>query len=186
MRTVKFEGQLPILPTPHLPSSSSLCPPPPAPPLARSLRGFLDAWEHTPPPGPAAHPLCLGWRHTSSPPLHSSLCSRPGLSLQPAGADACRLPARPPGAAPPPGFTAPHRASQAPISASPQPGWGAQRSVLRYCPAFPTRLLAPLPLLLPGWRTGGVPVPAVQCLPLQPQPVSRYSPLLSPGGGPAP
>lgn len=89
MRVVQFEGQLHPVPNPVSHPGSP-------PPSAHSPRGFLvpsSASEHTPPPGSAAHPLSLGWRHTSSTPPSTQIRAPSLLSpSSPAtarGADAC-------------------------------------------------------------------------------------------------
>ena len=124
---VQFEDQLLILfSTPIFPS-----PAPSLPRFARTQRGFLvpsRASEHTPPPGSSSPPSQSRVEaHLFHAPLHSNLCSLPSLSLQPG---------RSPGRGCPPDDRPLSRSGsssglrgcrQAPILASTQPGWGAQR-----------------------------------------------------------
>lgn len=93
---------------------------------------------------PAAHPFCLGWRHTSSTPPSTQICapslpspSSPAAAL---GADARPTTALSPGAAPPPGCAAAVKppSVRAPSLAGERRG----KCVRAAAPAFPARLLA--------------------------------------------
>lgn len=198
MRTVQFEGQLLILPLhPHLPYPCVSSPPAPPRPSRTLCAVFLLPLSTPVLQAPAAHPLCLGWRHTSSTPpqLKSPL---PPFSLPPVRPQPrVRMPAcHPPSllerrlllraaqlqASPHQGGR-PARLASAEVSASGcRPGFPcppAHRQ--RCCP------LAPLPLLWAGWWAGGVPVPVLRrpACGCSPSHFPSYSPFLARGGVPA-
>lgn len=194
MKTVQFGGQLLILPLhSHIsyPCVSS-CPPPRP---SRTLREVFLLPLSTPVrQAPAAHPLCLGWRHTSSTPpqLKSPLppSSLPPVPPQPR----VRMPA-----CHPPSLLERRlllRAAQ--LQASPhqgeRPAWlaSAEVSAPGCRPGFPCPPahrpggcpLAPLTLLWAGWWAGGVPVPVLRrpACGCSPKPFSQLLTILAPGG----
>lgn len=146
---VRGEGQSSLRtnssPCPRAPSSHPQRPPFPLCALsARFSCSLLSLRAHPLRQAPAAHPFCLGWRHTSSTPPSTQICapsllspSSPAAAL---GADALPPTALSPGAAPPPGCAAAVKppSVRAPSLAGERRG----KCVRAAAPAFPARLLA--------------------------------------------